>query len=84
METIKQKTLQLHPMNPPQLTPLTTTPLLSNQQQNQSSLQWMKIVKMLTKMKKQEPLGQQTTTTAVKGTGTQSTVLTEAQKLCLK
>jgi hypothetical protein len=41
----------------------------------------MKIVKMLTKMKKSS--GQQTTT-AAKGTGMQSTILTEAQKLCLK
>jgi hypothetical protein len=71
-------------MNPPQLTPLTTTPLLFNQQQNQSSPQWMKIMKMLAKMKKQKSPGQQMTTTAAKDTGTQSTVLTEAQKLCLK
>jgi hypothetical protein len=84
METMKWKTLQLHHMNPPQLTPLTTTPLLFNQQQNPSSLQWMKIVKMLATMKKQKPLEQQTMTTAVKDIGAQSTVLTEAQKLCLK
>jgi hypothetical protein len=44
----------------------------------------MKIAKMLAKMKKQEPPGQQTTTAAAKDTGTRSTVLTEAQKLCLK
>jgi hypothetical protein len=44
----------------------------------------MKIVKMLAMMKKQKSLGQQMTTTIAKGTGTQSTALTEAQKLCLK
>jgi hypothetical protein len=67
LEAAKRKTLQLHPMNPPQLTPLITTPLPSNQQQNPSSPEWMKIVKMLTKMKKS--LGQQMMTT-VKDTGT--------------
>jgi hypothetical protein len=71
-------------MNPPQLTPLTTTPLLFNQQQNPLSLQWMKIAKMLTTMKKQKSPGQQTMTMAAKDTGTQLTILTEAQKLCLK
>jgi hypothetical protein len=84
METMKQKTLQLHPMNPLQLTPLITKPPLFNQQQNQSSPQWMKIMKMLMKMKKQKFPGQQMMTIAVKDTGAQSTVLTEAQKLCLK
>jgi hypothetical protein len=43
--------------HPPQLTPLNTIPLLSNQPQNQSSLQWMKITKMLTTMKKKKSLG---------------------------
>jgi hypothetical protein len=67
VEAAKWKTLQLHPMNPPQLTPLITTPLLSNQQQNPSSPEWMKIVKMLAKMKKSP--GQQTMTAAAKDTG---------------
>jgi hypothetical protein len=69
MEIMKWKTLQLHPMNPPQLTPLITTPPLSNWQQNPSSPEWMKITKMLAKMKKQEPSGQQTMTTAAKDIG---------------
>jgi hypothetical protein len=83
VETAKWKTLQLHPMNPPQLTPLITTPLLFNQQQNLSSLQWMKIAKMLAKIKK-SPGQQMTTTTAAKDISMQSTILTEVQKLCLK
>jgi hypothetical protein len=82
VEAAKQKTLQLHPMNPPQPTPLITTPPLSNQQQNPSSLEWMKIVKMLAKMKKSP--GQQTMMTTAKDTGARSTNLTEVQKLCLK
>jgi hypothetical protein len=82
VEAVKQKTLQLHPMNPPQPTPLTITPLPSNQQQNPSSSEWMKIVKMLAKMKKSP--GQQTMTAAAKDTGTRLTILTEVQKLCLK
>jgi hypothetical protein len=82
MEAAKRKTLQLHPTNPPQLTPPITSPLPSNQQQNPSSPEWMKIVKTLAKMKKS--LGQQMTTIAAKDTGVQLTILTEAQKLCLK
>jgi hypothetical protein len=82
IETAKWKTLQLHPMNHPQPTPPITTPPPSKQQQNPSSPEWMKITKMLVKMKKSP--GQQTMMTIAKDTGTQSTILTEAQKLCLK
>jgi hypothetical protein len=83
VEIAKWKTLQLHPMNPPQPTPLITTPPPSNQQQqNPSSPEWMKIAKMLAKMKKSP--GQQTTTTTAKDIGAQLTKLTKAQKLCLK
>jgi hypothetical protein len=77
IQTGKQKTLQLLPTNPPQLIPQNTMPLLFKQQQNLSSMQWMKIMKMLTAMKIEKPLGQQKMT-AVKDTGTQSTVLTKA------
>jgi hypothetical protein len=69
MEIMKWKTLQLHPMNPPQLTPLTTTPPMFNQQQDQSSPQWMKITKTLVTMKKQKSPGQQMMTAAAKDTG---------------
>jgi hypothetical protein len=44
----------------------------------------MKIAKMLAKMKKEKSPEQQTTTAAAKDIGVRLTVLTEAQKLCLK